>query len=131
MAKNFKKTATEQAPVYGKLLGEAEPQLKGQMRITDSGEIQEEQEAQNVHEVQDAQEVQPISDKMQTQGKKGAKLPRINMAFSPANHEFITIMSRLGGLTMTEYVNRLIDAEREANADKIEQAKSLFNMLEQ
>lgn len=127
MAKNFKKTATEQAPVYGKLLGEAEPQLKGQMRITDSGEIQEEQEPQKTLKAQDAQEVQP-STSLQTQGRKGEKLPRINMAFSPANHEFISIMARLGGLSLTQYVNRLIDAEREANADKLEQAKKLFDL---
>ena len=105
MAKNFKKTATEQAPVYGKLLGEAEPQLKKQIRTTDSDNTQKALEVQDVQKVQKSQ---PSTD-MQTQGRKGEKLPRINMAFSPANHEFINIMSRLSGLTLTQYVNRVID----------------------
>lgn len=124
MAKNFKKTATEQAPVYGKLLGEAEPQLKKQIRTTDSDNTQKALEVQDVQKVQKSQ---PSTD-MQTQGRKGEKLPRINMAFSPANHEFINIMSRLSGLTLTQYVNRVIDRERKSNSHKLEQAKKLLDL---
>lgn len=124
MAKNFKKTATEQAPVYGKLLGEAEPQLKKQIRTTDSDNTQKALEVQDIQKVQKSQ---PSTD-MQTQGRKGEKLPRINMAFSPANHEFINIMSRLSGLTLTQYVNRVIDRERKSNSHKLEQAKKLLDL---
>lgn len=44
----------------------------------------------------------------ETRGKKGAKLPRINMAFSTANHEYIKLESRRRGISATEFVNWLI-----------------------
>lgn len=125
MAKSFKQTATAQAPVYNKLLGnEDNTQLAGQMVVDMQGQVHEEQQVQ---QVQDAQEVQP-SESMQTQGKKGERLPRINMAFSPANHEYITVMARLKGVTMTQYVNSLIDAEREANSELYDKARELLGL---
>jgi hypothetical protein len=48
-----------------------------------------------------------------TQGRKGLRLPRINMGFTPANHEFVRRASRMRGQSMTEFVNTLIDDERE------------------
>lgn len=47
-----------------------------------------------------------------TQGRKGQKLPRINMAFTPENHEYITKVSRQNGQSITEYVNRLIERDK-------------------
>jgi len=47
-----------------------------------------------------------------TQGRKGHKLPRINMAFTPENHVFVKRTARKLGITATEYVNGLIDGVR-------------------
>lgn len=47
-----------------------------------------------------------------TQGKKGHKAPRINMAFSPDNHEWIKRRSRQLGVSATKLVNTIIDRER-------------------
>lgn len=47
-----------------------------------------------------------------TQGKKGHKAPRINMAFSPENHEWIKTRSRQIGISATEFVNTIIERER-------------------
>lgn len=66
----------------------------------------------------------PVSKR--TQGKKGEKLPRMNMAFSPENYDHIQLMGRLVGCSATEYVNRLIAADREARGDVVEQALKLF-----
>lgn len=118
--KNFKETAAEQAPVYSKLLGGADQKAEKEA-------VNVVLDAQEVQATQEKSRLKAYSESLQTQGKRGEKLPRINMAFSPANHEFITIMSKLGGLTMTQYVNRIIDAEREANAEQLEQAKKLFD----
>jgi hypothetical protein len=52
-----------------------------------------------------------------TRGRKGHKLPRINMAFTPENHKFITFTSRQQGISATEYVNNLIDAARSAKKE--------------
>ena len=48
-----------------------------------------------------------------TQGKKGAKARRINMAFSDDNHAFIHAESRRLGLSATQLVNMLIEQYRE------------------
>lgn len=47
-----------------------------------------------------------------TQGKKGHKAPRINMAFSPDNHKWIKTRSKQLGISATELVNTIIDRER-------------------
>lgn len=52
-----------------------------------------------------------------TQGKRGQKPPRINMAFSPENLEHIKLMGRLHGVSATEYVNKLIETSICENSD--------------
>lgn len=89
-------------------------------------ETQDVQETQKVQEVQKAQEVQEEQQRVQeykkevgsTQGKKGQKLKRINMAFSDVNHTYITFESRRRGLSATAFVN-LIIAEYRAGEEKI------------
>lgn len=82
-------------------------------------EVQEVQEvtAENAHDVQEAQEGSTRSTTSTitfgaTQGKKGHKAPRINMAFSPENHEWIKTRSRQLGISATEFVNTIIERER-------------------
>lgn len=50
---------------------------------------------------------------MQTRGRKGVHLPRINMAFTPENHDFIKTMSVVTCQTMTEFLNDVIKQYRE------------------
>lgn len=50
---------------------------------------------------------------MQTRGRKGVHLPRINMAFTPENHDFIKTMALVTGQTMTEFLNYVITKYRE------------------
>lgn len=62
---------------------------------------------------------------MQTQGRKGCKAVRINMAFTPENHEYIKTMSRIAGVSMTEYTNTVIERYRTEHPEIFEQAKAL------
>lgn len=104
--------------------------------ISSAPTADEAQQAQNApaeHETHNAQDVQsftgdPVSKS--TQGKKGKKLPRINMAFSLENMSHIQIMARVMGCSATEYVNRLIAADREARGDVAAQAMKLFEEAE-
>lgn len=77
-------------------------------------------------EVDDAQEVLEAQEAGQTQGKKGMKQKRINMAFTPSNLDFIRVMAGISGKTMTQYVNSVIEAERERNGEKYRKAKDLM-----
>ena len=78
---------------------------------------------------QQAQEVQDepsTSVSHITQGKKGQKLPRINMAFATPNLEYLQLISRIEGVSVTEYVNRLIEADKEARKDIIKEVRKLL-----
>jgi len=91
------------------------------------------QQAQQAAPVYDAlintTEVQDTQDELRTQGRAGMKLPRINLAFSPTNYEFIKIMAALHGQNLTQYVNDLINAERERSSEAFNKAKELRDSL--
>lgn len=63
-------------------------------------------------------------DSLETAGRKGLKLPRINMAFSPDNYQYVQTMSKACGESLTQFVNRIIKLSRENNAEAYEQAKN-------
>lgn len=69
---------------------------------------------------------------LRTQGRKGCRAVRINMAFSPENHEFIKTMARVSSKTMTEFVNLIIDQYRnQANeyTELYEQVKQIQDRM--
>lgn len=66
---------------------------------------------------------------MKTQGRKGCKAVRINMAFSRENHEFIKIMARASGKTMTEFTNLVIAAYRNEHPELLEQAHGFLETI--
>ena len=68
-------------------------------------------QAQEVQEAQEEGTTSTISFGA-TQGRKGHKAPRINMAFSPDNHAWIKTRSRQLGISATEFVNTILDNER-------------------
>ena len=68
------------------------------------------------HEVQEEKIAKEIAKEIgTTQGKKGFKLKRINMAFSDMNYEYITKESRKQGITSTSFVNMIIEKYRKLN----------------
>ena len=46
------------------------------------------------------------------QSGKGPKLPRKNIALEPVNVDYLEQMSRLAGISISNYVNRMINADR-------------------
>jgi len=64
-----------------------------------------------------------------TQGRKGCKAARINMSFTPENHEFILFASRYKGMNFTQFVNNIIEKYREEHADAYRQARELSEDL--
>lgn len=67
---------------------------------------------------------------MKTQGRKGCKAPRVNFAFSSTNYEYIKIMSRMTGKSMTEFMNDCIAEHRENHPELYEQAKAILAALD-
>lgn len=63
-------------------------------------------------------------------GLGGVSMPRINMSFSPANHDFIYTMSRVRGQTITYFVNEMLDLYREKYKEQYEKARAFINSLD-
>lgn len=87
--------------------------------------VPEAYEAYEAHEAHEAHEAEPYSA-MTTQGKKGKKAQRMTMAFSEENMAYIRTMGKLESGGATAYVNRLIEADRQKNADVYRQMKALL-----
>lgn len=75
------------------------------------------------------QEAMDRREALKTQGRKGAKAIRINMAFSPSNHAFIKIMAKATGHTMTEFTNIVIEAYRKEHPELLEQAQAFIDFV--
>ena len=65
----------------------------------------------------------------QTAGRKGCKLPRMNMAFSPELYIYIQTMARANGMTLTEFVNRIVRDHKEAHIDAYNRVLELRDQL--
>ncbi len=103
MPKGFKNAVANAKSVYGTVIGSTQ-------------EVQQKQEVQHP---------EVISETVQTQGRKGAKLPRINMAFTPQNLEYLRIMAGIRGQSVTRYVNALIEQDMFQNKDAYVAARKL------
>lgn len=66
---------------------------------------------------------------MQTQGRKGCKMPRMNIAFSTDNWEYARIMARATGQTFTAFVNTCIEEHRKEHPEALTLARSLVKMI--
>lgn len=82
--------------------------------------------AQEDREVPEAQDVLEAQEALQTQGRAGMKASRINMAFRPSNLEYLRKIAGIEGVSITAYVNRLIDADRQARQEALDRALSII-----
>jgi len=78
---------------------------------------------------QQAQDTIEEYDARKTQGKAGMKLERMNMGFSSENYEFLRVMAGIHKMSITKYVNHLIEEERRRSADLYNKAKDLMKDL--
>lgn len=76
-----------------------------------------------------AEEAEARREALQTQGRKGVKAIRINMAFRPSTHEFLKVMSKATGRTMTEFCNLVIEAYMNEHPEMLEQARGFLDTV--
>lgn len=110
MGKGFKDKVSSVQPVYNAIIGSAH-------------------KAQHTQEVQEAPQAQAAPGVGNTQGRKGAKLPRINMAFSPQSLEYLRVMAALRGVSVTRYVNDLVERDMVQNSEVYDTAKDLTHSI--
>lgn len=75
------------------------------------------------------QEAAELMQELKTSGRKGLKLPRINLAFAPDIYNYIQIMSRVRGESMTDFVNVALRQHMEEHHDLYEKAIEFRNSL--
>lgn len=75
------------------------------------------------------QEKHERREAMQTQGRKGCKSVRINMAFTDTNHEFLKVMARISGQSITQFCNYVIEQYRTEHPDIYDQAKAIIDKM--
>lgn len=66
-----------------------------------------------------------------TQGRKGCKAERINIAFTTENYEYIREMSQLMGISMTKLVNLAITRYREEHEEgyrELQKIRDKYNL---
>ena len=95
-------------------------------------EVQEKQETKKKYKPRKTyteQEAQEFISELKTTGRKGLKMPRINMAFSPEIYDYIQTMARVSGITLTEFVNLAMKQHKEEHKDLYEKAVEFRNSL--
>ena len=61
--------------------------------------------------------------------KPAGKLPRINMAFTPELHDYITVMAQVTGQTMTQFVNQVLQQNKDTHNELYQKAVEFRNSL--
>jgi len=91
---------------------------------------QQTQEAPKGRKTYTAEQAQEMREAGTTQGRKGCKAVRINMAFTPEVHEYIRTMARVRGESVTDFTNFVFKQSMEINADLYEKAKAFKESFE-
>lgn len=100
--------------------------------------VQEVQEAPQPHRAQDVpqadlardirdmQAMLEAAEEHKTQGRKGFKMPRLNISLTPSGMDYVRVMAAISGKSVTRYISDLIDREAANNAAIYEQAKEII-----
>lgn len=76
-----------------------------------------------------AQEAAEYASSLQTAGRKGMKLPRVNLAFSPEIYDYVKTMSKAGGMTYSEFLDKILRDHKEKHADTYQTIVDIRNSL--
>lgn len=74
-----------------------------------------------------AQEVMEALNTGKTAGKKGMKLPRINLAFQKDVYDYVKTMANVRGETLTDFINHELRKSMEENAEIYKKAIEFRN----
>ena len=87
------------------------------------------QEKRKPRKTYNAQETADFSSSLKTAGRKGMKLPRVNLAFSPEIYDYVKTMSKASGMTYTEFLDKILRDHKEAHADTYQTIVDIRNSL--
>ncbi len=76
-----------------------------------------------------AEERHQYAEELKTSGRKGAKMPRINIALAPSNVEYVETMAQVTGMSKTAYINLCLKQHREEHGELYRQAQEFRRNL--
>jgi len=74
----------------------------------------------------DAERKRAAAEARRTQGRKGYAMPRLNISLTPSGYEYVQVMARLNGKSVTRYISDLVDKDAEKNAERYRKARELL-----
>lgn len=80
----------------------------------------------NAENAQGVQSEQDTQQEPKPTHIRGQKLPRINMAFTHENLDYLRSVSKLKGTSITQYVNDLVYADKVSKGDKLGEIQELI-----
>lgn len=110
--KDFSKINT--GSIYGETIAEA---------------TQEPQQTRKERKTYGPQETQELLESLNTTGRKGVHLPRLNLAMRPANYDYVRTMAKISGMTYAQFIDKIITEHRETHGDIYKKAVELRNSL--
>lgn len=75
------------------------------------------------------EEAMQFLEDMKTSGRKGLKLPRINMAFTPQIYDYCKTMAQVSGISVTAFINLALDTHLQQHKDIYEKALEFRNSI--
>lgn len=92
-------------------------------------ETQETQKKQKARKVYSEAEALEFMQKFKTAGRKGVKMPRINLAFAPDNYEYVRTMAQVRGESLTDFVNHVLHKSMVDNEEVYKKAVEFKNSI--
>ena len=92
-------------------------------------DTQEEPKTRKPRKTYTRKQTDQLLENMTTRGRKGVKLPRINVALRPDLLEYLKTISQSCGLDMTQYINLLLEADKKKNEALVRKVKSNRKMI--
>ena len=76
-----------------------------------------------------AEEIREFQEAGRTTGRAGVKMLRVNMAFTPAVHDYIRTMAQVRGQTITQFTNHVFEKSMQENAELYSMAQEFLKRL--
>lgn len=100
-----------------------------QPAATAAAQPEQVQKAEGSRKTYTEEERQAFMASLRTGGRKGCRLPRINMAFTPELYDYIRTMSKVSGLTLTVFLNTVLKQYMDEHREQYDKALEFRNSL--
>ena len=100
-----------------------------QPAATAAAQPEQVQKAEGSRKTYTEEERQAFMASLRTGGRKGCRLPRINMAFTPELYDYIRTMSKVSGLTLTVFLNTILKQYMDEHREQYDKALEFRNSL--